>query len=384
MPIKVVFILFTPRFSGAEKTIINLLESNKNIDPYLLVGNESTFNIHHKKVYRTKYIKMLNRKHVLDPSLLIKSFRILVGLNCFLYNFLKGKNIHILHVNNQPLAFYLLPSVVIMKIIKPNVKFIWQDHTLVNEMKYLSLIMDHINYMVYRLTIVGSKALYKKYLWRKKLRLNYYGINTEAYRFSYQNRITIRRNLGIDNKNIIGIFGTVAKRKGHHILIDAISKIHKKNKLHLLILGKFDSYKEYNEILYNKLKNLGEDNYTIMEWKDDIEKYYSAIDILINASDNNHSEAFGLTIVEAMSSNCIVIASNTGGINEIIRNNFNGFLFEANNVSMLKEIILELINKRYDVEMIRNNARKNVKKKYSVELMSYNYDKILREIVENP
>ncbi|OFW63514.1 MAG: hypothetical protein A2Z35_00525 [Actinobacteria bacterium RBG_19FT_COMBO_36_27] len=65
-------------------------------------------------------------------------------------------------------------------------------------------------------------------------------------------------------------------------------------------------------------------------------------------------EHFGITTVEAMAAGCIPVVINKGGQKEIIKNGYDGFLF--NSRKELKDITLDIIDGNVDVEGIRNNA----------------------------
>ena len=59
---------------------------------------------------------------------------------------------------------------------------------------------------------------------------------------------------------------------------------------------------------------------------------------------SNCFEAFGMVNIEAFINGKPVIASNIGGIPEIVENNINGLLFEPGNVEQLRECILRYWN----------------------------------------
>ena len=50
-------------------------------------------------------------------------------------------------------------------------------------------------------------------------------------------------------------------------------------------------------------------------------------------------EGFGIVYLEAMYKKNIVFASKHGGITDIVKNNFNGFLFDLNNTNYKKKVI---------------------------------------------
>ncbi len=69
--------------------------------------------------------------------------------------------------------------------------------------------------------------------------------------------------------------------------------------------------------------------------------YYRKADVLINPS---FSEAFGMSLVEAMAAGVPVIATRVGGMTEIVEEGRNGLLVESGNASALAEAILQLLS----------------------------------------
>lgn len=65
-------------------------------------------------------------------------------------------------------------------------------------------------------------------------------------------------------------------------------------------------------------------------------------------------EHFGITTVEAMAAGCIPVVINKGGQKEIIENGYNGFLFDSR--KELKDITLDIIDGKVEIEEIRKNA----------------------------
>ena len=65
-------------------------------------------------------------------------------------------------------------------------------------------------------------------------------------------------------------------------------------------------------------------------------------------------EGFGIVFLEAMYRKNIVFASKHGGITDIVKNNFNGFLFDVNATYL---DVIPLIEKAYT---LKTNIRKTV------------------------
>ncbi len=87
------------------------------------------------------------------------------------------------------------------------------------------------------------------------------------------------------------------------------------------------------------------------------------------------AEPFGITALEAMAMGKTVVASNTGGLKEIIIDKQTGILFEPGNYNELSEILNNLLDNPKIRITIGNNARQSV-------LQNYTWDKIIEKHYE--
>jgi len=71
-------------------------------------------------------------------------------------------------------------------------------------------------------------------------------------------------------------------------------------------------------------------------------------------------EGLGLVILEAMSVGLPVVATNVGGIPEVVKDGYNGLLFEPRNWKDLAEKITFLLNDDEMRERMGKNAKKSV------------------------
>ncbi|AVK60728.1 glycosyl transferase [Lactobacillus sp. CBA3605] len=126
----------------------------------------------------------------------------------------------------------------------------------------------------------------------------------------------------------------------------------------LLFVGRFDEQKGLNFLLENtdfeteniELVIIGESvlknasinkenkNVRFLGWKDNkyIDSYMNFCDAVIIPS---KWEGFGLVALEAMKNKKMVIASDAGGLSEIIINNYSGLIFKSNSVMSLNEAL---------------------------------------------
>jgi glycosyltransferase involved in cell wall biosynthesis len=161
----------------------------------------------------------------------------------------------------------------------------------------------------------------------------------------------VQKNL---DEIVIAFIGRFYAIKGFHIFLDAMKNIIEKGyKIKPYLVGRgnkelTDSYlktfsSDYllsNLVPYNKMPGI-----------------YNFADIVVVPSLYENCPS---VVLEAMSSGKIVIASNVGGIPEIIQHEKNGLLFEKGNAVDLENKIIAILERTYDVDKIRNNARETI------------------------
>jgi glycosyltransferase involved in cell wall biosynthesis len=115
-----------------------------------------------------------------------------------------------------------------------------------------------------------------------------------------------------------------------------------------------------------------EDHVVFHGFQDNMSESISKMDILWMPS---FKETFGRCVIEGMASGVPVIASNAGGVPDIITDQVNGVLFETKNPDDLSQKTLSLIQNPNLFKSIQQKARQDVEQKY-------NQEKIWRRLVE--
>lgn len=98
---------------------------------------------------------------------------------------------------------------------------------------------------------------------------------------------------------------------------------------------------------------------------DEMPSFYAGADIVCVPA---LFETFGLMYLEAMAAGKVVIASNTGGPKEYIKNNKNGYFVSPTNAQELAELLKKLIQDKTLRNKIGNNAMIDAKK-FSIKSM---------------
>jgi glycosyltransferase involved in cell wall biosynthesis len=88
----------------------------------------------------------------------------------------------------------------------------------------------------------------------------------------------------------------------------------------------------------------------------------------------------GRVLIEAMSCRKAVIASNVGGIPEVVENNVTGFLFESENVKELEQKMRILLNDRELRVRMGIAGYEKVEKKHSSRIYMEKLSKMIEHI----
>ena len=108
----------------------------------------------------------------------------------------------------------------------------------------------------------------------------------------------------------------------------------------------------------------------------DMPKIFGSASIFLHGT---RIESFGLVLVEAMAAGLPIVSTNSGGIPDVIRDEFSGLLVNYGDYrEMARQALLVLTNRRI-YEQIRQNAL-NESKKYSASVLAPKLLTILRQI----
>ncbi len=92
----------------------------------------------------------------------------------------------------------------------------------------------------------------------------------------------------------------------------------------------------------------------------DLPNYYQSSDLYISAS---HSDGSSVSLMEALGCGLPSLVSDIPGNKEWIIPEENGWLFKDSNILDLKEKILQIYDRRYDLQKIKLNARSQAEQK---------------------
>jgi glycosyltransferase involved in cell wall biosynthesis len=185
-----------------------------------------------------------------------------------------------------------------------------------------------------------------------------------------------------NSKITIGYLSSLTPHKGAHILLEAYQKINPKN-IHLKIYGDCLLCPEYSVILKkiaNESPNIefcGKYDYEMMP------EMLKNIDIV--AVPSLWWENSPLVLLRALMHNVPIIASNMGGLNEVVKDGENGLIFsvidsEASKTKSQK--LSDIIWKISENPKILNDLKSRIHHPQRIEEMVFSYENIYERVID--
>ncbi len=333
----------------------------KNIDVlkqkvYLFPDNDNFLRIKNPLFFIMKYLKKKARNYDLIH---VHSYIYFSTIQTFIFKLLLNRKIPIiLHLHGGIQTEKFIASSLIEKVMLLFKKFIFD------------LIIGKFMIKKANALISVSKddllAINKVFKINRK-KHNYYLPNVvDSNEFKKLNNI--------ENK-YIGFIGRLTKIKGIDLFLELIKKVNELDKKQqFLIIGEgpyLDNVKEAIEKYpINFLERVSHD---------EMVKYYNQCSIFIQTS---RAEGLPTCVLEALSCEVPVVASDVGGTSEIVLHNKTGYLFEN---GMLDEAI-EFINKiknNQEHEKLGKIGRALIRQKFSWEAITKKIILIYKEVLRN-
>ena len=192
----------------------------------------------------------------------------------------------------------------------------------------------------------------------------------------------VRNEMRIKEKDfIIGVVGEVIPRKGQLILFKAIEQIVAAvPNFKLVIVGRFHRDQSYvkrmrrlqrHPALLNRVKWLG--------LRDNVQDFMGAFDLTVVPS---IEEPLGLVALESLATGTPVVASNTGGLPEIVRPNETGLLVPPKNPEALAQAIISMAQDPEARQRFGENGRRFVQENFDPEMLARQVESVLLELVK--
>ncbi|MDI6641745.1 MAG: glycosyltransferase [Elusimicrobiota bacterium] len=200
----------------------------------------------------------------------------------------------------------------------------------------------------------------------EKITVIHNGVNINDF-ITKSSKETVKKKLNItENSYVVSCVTRLHLEKGVDLIPEIAQQVLSKNKQIVFLVVGDGPEKENLEL---KIKNSKlKEKILLLGWRQDVHNILSITDVFFLCS---REESFPQSVLEAMALGIPVVATNVGGIKEIVQDSKTGFL--VNNTSEFAEKILKLINN----PELRNSFSLNAKQiaaQYTTEKMIYEID----------
>ena len=147
--------------------------------------------------------------------------------------------------------------------------------------------------------------------------------------------------------------------------------------VHLCVIGDGKLRETYEKKMNG---NLNKKYVHFLGWRYDLENIYSSVDLVVITSLN---EGTPFSIIEAMASGVPVVATNVGGIPDLIKDGESGFLCEVGNDYEMAKKIKALLLEEDLKSRITHNARQFVFQRYSYKRLINDMEKFYTSLLDS-
>lgn len=185
------------------------------------------------------------------------------------------------------------------------------------------------------------------------------GVNPEDFQESFDTR-SFRERFAKPEEALILYVGRLVYEKGCHVLMEAIPRILHHMDAKFVFVG--EGYMRESLESDARRRNLYEKVFFTGFLEGSIlRRLYRVADVCVIPS---LYEPFGITALEAMAAKCIVVASATGGLREIVEDGRTGIGVPPGDPEALAQGIIRALRDRKQNEMLRKNAFMKVLDRY--------------------
>lgn len=363
---RILYVITKGNFGGAQRYVFDLATNLPKEDFETVVAFGEGDILGKKLAEKSiRTIRLKNSQRNINP---FKDFLLFFEL----IRIYKKEKPNIIHLNSSKIGFLGSLSARIFYTLNPkpytlvftahgwafnDSKFFWQ--------KLLWKFLQWLTVLMTNKTIAVSKKTVNDMNWpgtKKKIRLIYNGIRPIEFFEKDEARKKLLPQL--KDRLWIGAISELHKNKGVDLLIEAFSKISNQFESAILIVcGKGEERKKLEKIIEkNNLKS----KVFLLGYVENAQRYLKAFDIFVLPS---RTEGLPYVILEAGLAGLPTLASEVGGIPEIIESGKNGLLFTPGEKEDLTKTLQDLLSEKGDWQKLGAELKKKILDEFRLENM---------------
>ena len=365
---KVLFLHSGAELYGADQILLTIVSKidKKKYMPIIVLPNEGPLCqklLDSNVSYRIINYPIIRRKYF-NP----------IGIINYIFNYIKAckklkkiienDEIDIVHCN----TIAVLEGIYLKK--HSNIFLISHVHEMLEKPRLIAKILYHLNLKYCDSMIVVSNSVKKHILSlvkdkKNKISVIHNGIDDCSLIQKNKKEFCDLYNIPYDSI-IIAFVGRINAIKGYNDFVDALDKVTLHNrKVYGVVIGDAFSGQEWRvEELKNKILKLNNSNIMYCGFINNIKEYYGSFDLLILPSVG--MDSFPTVVLEAMSCSVPCVAYNCGGVVEMIKDGYNGYIISQGDVIALTNKIDELVRNN-ELKELKNNAKSHYSNNFKTD-----------------
>jgi glycosyltransferase involved in cell wall biosynthesis len=173
---------------------------------------------------------------------------------------------------------------------------------------------------------------------------------------------SIREKFNISTPFVVGMVASFSEKKDYKTFINAaILVLEKRNDVTFLCIGSGDDT-QYRQMVRDVNKN----KILFLGVQQKVENIMNICNIGVLAS---FTEGISNTLMEFMALGKPVVASGDGGINEMVKDNFNGYLVKSSSPMLLSEKIQSLLEDEQKRVLMGQKSKEIVLERFNIDKM---------------
>ena len=375
--INLLYVITKLELGGAQKHLLNLINhlDKQKYNLFLITAQEGLLINDALSITELRLIKLRFLERSINP---LRDFLALY----LIYSFIKKNKIDIVHTHSSKAGILgrWAAGLARVKIILHTVHG-WSFNEYQNPiLRKIIICLERLTAIITDRLIVVSYHDWQKgldsYIGNKeKYKLIRYGIDFRE--FGKKDK-SLREELGIDEHDLlIGMVSCFKPQKSPQDFIRLSFLVNKTlPKVKFLLVGDGFLRKKIQGLI-SKF-NL-EQQVILTGWRQDIPRILKALDIFVLTS---LWEGLPISVLEAMAASLPVIATNTGGIAEVVSGGKTGFLVPPGDVNRMTEKLNNLLADENLRKQLGENAKTSLGSEFSVENMVKNTENLYWDLIK--
>lgn len=350
---KIIFFIDSFPAGGKERRLLELMKGLKakgGIEFELVIMSND---VHYKEIFDLSIkIHFIIRKSKKDISIFSK-----------FYGLCKQFRPDIIHCWDSMTAVYLVPVSKLLGIKFVNGMIV--DAPAKQTIRNKVWVRAKLTFPFSNIIIGNSKAGLKAYgAPAKKSICIYNGFDFNRTK-ALSDSDSIRKELGIETKFVVGMVASFSIYKDYKTYYTAAEVLLKERKdITFLAIGDFTDSVESEKLINPEFRNY----FRLLGRRSNVESFVNSMDVCVLAT---FTEGISNSILEYMSLEKPVIATDGGGTNEIIEDYKTGYLVKVSNPIELAEKMAILLNEKELCNRMGKAGKQRVEALFSINKMVY-------------